>query len=103
MNGQIESSELSVLTKYGLLKERFSALATDAVRASLLEYSGYKTQILEFVDFSHTPKNVLIRAVKSNIPARKREKSLKEVESLMREFHADPALYRLLVKDNGSE
>ena len=99
LNSQIESDELSVLTKYGLLKERFAALATDAVRASLLEYSGYKTQVLEFVDFSHTPKNVLIRAVKSNISAKKREKSLREVESLIQEFHADPALYRLLTEE----
>ena len=98
LNAQIESEGLSALTKYGLLKERFAALATDALRASLLEYSGYKTQVLEFVDFSHTPKNVLIRAVKSNIPPRKREKSLREVESLMEEFHADPALYRLLMQ-----
>ena len=96
LNAQIESEGLSALTKYGLLKERFAALATDALRASLLEYSGYK--VLEFVDFSHTPKNVLIRAVKSNIPPRKREKSLREVESLMEEFHADPALYRLLMQ-----
>ncbi len=96
LNGQIESDELSIFTKYGLLKERFAALATDAVRASLLEYKGYKTQVLEFVDFSHTPKNVLIRAVKSNIPTKKKEKSLREVESLIQEFHADPTLYRLL-------
>ena len=98
MNAQIEGGELSLLTKYGLLKERFSALATDAVRASLLEYMGYKTQVLEFVDFSHTPKNVLIRAVKTNIPKAKREKSLREVETLMEEFRVNPALYRLLAE-----
>ena len=96
MNGQIEGGDLSLLTKYGLLKERFSALATDAARASLLEYMGYKTQVLEFVDFSHTPKNVLIRAVRTHVPKAKREKSLQEVEQLMREFHVKPALYRLL-------
>ena len=99
LNSQIESDELSVLTKYGLLKERFAALATDAVRASLLEYKSYKTQVLEFVDFSHTPKNVLIRAVKSNISPKKRQKSLNEVESLIKEFHADPTLYRLLTEE----
>ncbi len=103
MNSQARSDELSILMKYGLLKEQFAALATDAVRASLLEYKGYKTQVMEFVDFSHTPKNVLIRAVKSNIPAKKREKSLKEVESLMEKFHTDPTLYRLLIdgEDDG--
>ncbi len=52
------------ILKYGILRERFSALVTDAVRAELLEAAGYKTQILEFIDMEHTPKNLLIRAVK---------------------------------------
>lgn len=62
--GQIRSDTLSPLLQHGLLKERFAALATDAARASLLETAGYKTQILEFIDPEHTPKNILIRAVK---------------------------------------
>ncbi|AJY75675.1 class I SAM-dependent methyltransferase [Paenibacillus beijingensis] len=62
--GQIKSETLSPLLQHGLLKERFAALATDAARASLLEIAGYKSQILEFIDPEHTPKNILIRAVK---------------------------------------
>ena len=64
LNKQIECDILSPVMKYGLLKERFAALLTDGLRAEMLEESGYKTQILEFIDMEHTPKNILIRAVK---------------------------------------
>lgn len=96
LNAQIESEDFNILTRYGLLKERTAAIMTDAIRANLLEYSGYKTQILEFIDFTHTPKNLLIRAVKSNISKEHREKLLSEVEALINEYHLDPTLYRLL-------
>ncbi len=96
INQQIKSERLSGLTKYGLLKERFSAILTDTVRASLLEYMGYKTQVMEFVDFSHTPKNVLIRAEKKNIPVSKREKSLHEAEAMLDEFGVKQTLYELV-------
>ncbi len=98
LNKKINSDELSLLTRYGIIKERFAALATDAIRANLLEYSGYKTQLLEFIDFAHTPKNILIRAVKRNItPKGARDKALDEVERLMREFGTDQTLYNLLI------
>ena len=58
LNGQLESEDLSLLTRYGIIQERFAALLTDSIRANLLEYCGYKTQVLEFVDLSHTPKNL---------------------------------------------
>ncbi len=54
------------LMKYGIIKERFSALATDVMRAELLESQGYKVQLMEFIDLEHTAKNVLIRAVKKS-------------------------------------
>ncbi len=98
LNGQIKTDNLSALTDYGLIKERFSALATDAIRGKLLEYAGYKVQMLEFVDFSHSPKNLLIRATKRNIPKAKREEALKRAEAIIKEFNFDPTLYRLLVK-----
>ena len=66
VNKQISSKELAPVLKYGLIRERMSALLTDAVRANLLEEQGYDTQILEFIDMEHTPKNILIRAVKNN-------------------------------------
>lgn len=66
VNGQIESELLQPLLKYGIVKERVSALVTDAIRANLLEQCGYAVQILEFIDMEHTPKNLLIRAVRTN-------------------------------------
>ena len=65
VNGQIESELLQPLLKYGIVKERVSALVTDAIRANLLEQCGYAVQILEFIDMEHTPKNLLIRAVRT--------------------------------------
>ena len=65
LNGQIKSELLQPVLKYGLVKERMAALLTDAIRANLLEEAGYQVQILEFIDMEHTPKNILIRAVKS--------------------------------------
>jgi SAM-dependent methyltransferase len=61
-NAQIESDELEPVLKYGILKERMSSLLTDAIRAGRLEEAGYQTQLLEFIDMEHTPKNILIRA-----------------------------------------
>lgn len=96
LNAQIKTDDLSVLTKYGIIKERVAALLTDGIRGSLLEACGYKTQLLEFVDLTHSPKNILIRAVKSNVSAKKRQASLEEVQRAMKEFSAEPTLYRLL-------
>lgn len=104
LNGQIETEDYSLLTRYGIIKERFSALSTDAIRANLLECCGYKTQILEFIDFAHTPKNLLIRAVKKGgsaaakpiVPKAIKNRYLGEVERMMEEFHLHPTLYRLL-------
>ena len=64
VNKQIRNEALAPVLKYGLIRERMSALLTDAIRADLLEEHGYDTQILEFIDMEHTPKNILIRAVK---------------------------------------
>ncbi|NBI90304.1 SAM-dependent methyltransferase [Lachnospiraceae bacterium] len=98
LNRQIKAESLSILTNYGIIKERFCALATDAIRANLLEYCGYKTQLLEFIDFEHTPKNILIRAVKRPMtPKGVREKALSQVNVLMEEFDFRPMLYHLLL------
>ena len=99
LNAQIESDDFSILTRYGLLKERTAAIMTDAIRGNLLEYCGYKTQILEFIDFTHTPKNLLIRGVKSRIPDTHKEKLLKEVETLIKEYHLRPTLYDLIMNN----
>lgn len=62
--GQVENKFLQPLLKHGILKERFAALATDAARAQVLEIAGYQTQVMEFIDLEHTPKNLLIRAIR---------------------------------------
>lgn len=95
----MKSESLSILSKYGIIQERVSALMTDAVRGNLLEASGYKTQLLEFIDIAHSPKNILIRASKSNISKEKKEKSLNEVEKLIKEFNFRPTLLSLLEND----
>ena len=64
VNKQIACEPLEGALKYGLIKERLSALFTDALRADLLEENGYDTQVLEFIDMEHTPKNILLRAVR---------------------------------------
>ncbi len=96
VNGQIKSDNLSALTRYGIIKERASALITDAIRADMLCYRGYRTQVLEFVDLSHTPKNVLIRAVKSNVSEKSKRMYLNEVERMIAEFDISPSIYNLL-------
>ena len=100
LNAQLNTENYKILSNYGIIKERFSALATDAIRANMLEYCGYKTQLLEFVDLSHTPKNILIRATKKgSAPKAYKDAKLNEAESLMKEFNFDQCLYRLIMAD----
>lgn len=95
INKQIACKELEPVLKYGLIKERMSALITDAIRANLLEEQGYETQILEFIDMEHTPKNILIRAVKKKgmCYQNKNQAKLRSMEELLQ---VKPALERLL-------
>lgn len=92
VNGQIKNDTLEPIFKYGLIKERMAALITDAMRAQYLEVCGYETQILEFIDMEHTPKNILIRAVKTG-KRKSNEEALRECEKFL---HITPTLGRLL-------
>ena len=92
LNGQIKNELLQPVLQYGLIKERMAALYTDAIRAELLEQMGYRTQILEFIDLEHTPKNILIRAVKEGAPKENGE----ELRQLLDFLQVQPTLYRLL-------
>ena len=99
LNSQIKTDNLAVLTRYGIIQERFSALLTDSIRGNLLEYCGYKTQLLEFIDFAHTPKNILIRAtLKPGCTKASKEKAMAEVKAAMAEFNVTPTLYTLLTE-----
>jgi SAM-dependent methyltransferase len=83
---KVENKELSAMLKHGIIKERLSALITDSLRGSALEVLGYSVQILEFIDMEHTPKNIMIRAVKGHKPFRKEKvaeyRALKEAWGL---------------------
>ena len=92
INNQIKKSS-SFLASYGIVKERMSALLTDTIRAKLLEYSGYNVDILEFVDFDASPKNLLVRA---KYTGNSNAKALDEVKQILDEFKIDQTLYKLL-------
>lgn len=99
LNKQMKSEKLSILNRYGIIQERTAALMTDAIRGNLLTFCGYKTQLLEFVDLSHTPKNILIRAVRTVLPKSVRMEAVHEVEILKQEFGFYPTLDELLRKE----
>ena len=92
VNMQIKNDILQPLLKYGLIKERISALITDAIRANLLEEEGYQVQVMEFIDMEHTPKNILIRAVRER---EQKEKDTK-VKELTEILHVKNTLQKLL-------
>lgn len=94
VNGQIQNKLLHPVLKYGLLKERLSAILTDAIRANLLEEAGYDTQVLEFIEMEHTPKNILIRAVRRQ---EKREDS--GISELTAALGVETTLQKLFRKD----
>jgi len=97
VNKQIHNEELSSLLQYGIIKERISALVTDAVRANILEAAGYETNILEFIDMEHTPKNLLIRAVKRvKGDEQRQQKARQKVDDVTKFLHIDPTLKRLV-------
>jgi len=95
VNKQIKANSLTGFTEYGIIKERLSALITDVSRAELLQYNGYKTQILEFIDMAHTPKNLLIRAIKKDKNVNM-NKSRKQLDALKKEFNYEITLEKLL-------
>ena len=95
LNRQVKNETLAPVLEYGILKERFAAILTDGLRAQMLTTAGYDTQILEFIDMEHTPKNLLIRAVKN--PRRKQDlQQQKAWKDCVQAFHVQPSLEKLL-------
>ena len=98
LNKQMKNDLLSPVLHYGILKERMAALMTDGLRAQILEANGYRTQILEFIDMAHTPKNLLIRAVYNGHCADNKD----QINELLAAFDVNPTLYRLLCKKDNT-
>lgn len=102
LNGQMQCDALEAVFSYGLIRERSAALFTDALRAALMEAEGYDTQILEFIDMEHTPKNIMIRGILRNRDAeseteqRYRMQKRQKAAALMTFLHVFPTLDRLL-------
>ena len=82
LDRQIAPEMLSPLTRHGILRTRFAADATDALRALALEARGYRTQIVEFIETEHTPKNLLIRAVREPETADRKASARAEFQTL---------------------
>ena len=63
---KIKNPVLEPMLGHGIIKEKLASLVTDSLRANILEILGYQVQLLEFIDMEHTPKNILIRAIKTD-------------------------------------
>ena len=96
LNSQIYNDTMAPIMDFGLLKERFASLATDGLRCKYLQAIGYDTQLLEFIDMEHTPKNILIRAVKTG---NEDKKAKTEIEEFKKFLHAEPTLGKLLEEE----
>ena len=95
---QLENETLVPLLKHGILKERFSALLTDSVRSLLLEAVGYRCQVIEFIETEHTPKNIMLRAIKKKGTSNNK-KCLDEFLSIKAAYAIQPKLYELLADE----
>lgn len=89
---QLKSNSFSGMIKYGVVKERISAIITDTVRANVLEYSGYNTQVIEYIDSDHSLKNLMIRAKFTNYIDKS---ALDNIINLQKEFNFKQKLLEL--------
>lgn len=90
---QIKNDDMSIIMDNGILKERFAAILTDGIRARILEIMGYKANVFEFIDMEHTPKNIMIRSVKTPKKADNSKKA--DLDRIIKEYNIMPTLYRL--------
>lgn len=96
VNRQIECEDMASVLRYGIIRERIAALTTDAIRAELLEAEGYAVDILEFIDMEHTPKNLLIRAVKrEHENTDQQEQARQRVGRILEFLNITPTLQKL--------
>jgi hypothetical protein len=103
---QLDSPALSLLTEHGILRERLASLATDALRAKVLDLIGYRTQVVEFIDLEHTAKNLLLRAVRRDRPAAPSPEEMAAYQDFkrllgVRQFRLEAALGELFGPSSG--
>lgn len=96
INAQIDIAPMHNILKYGIVKERFSALLTNSIRCNILELHDYKTELIEFVDIAHSPKNLLIRAVKSSHIKSYKDSVRQELDETLRKFNISQTLHDLI-------
>ncbi len=98
LNKTYKDTDISALLSYGIIRERTAALFTDAVRAEVLRDCGFNVQLLEFIDMEHTPKNILIRAVreKKKIEIKADKKTYRDAVTYL---GVEPILLKLLDKE----
>lgn len=98
LSGTYKDTDLAALMSYGIIRERVAALFTDAVRAEVLRDCGFDVQLLEFIDMEHTPKNILIRAVreKKKIEIKPNKKTYRDAIEYLK---VTPMLLKLLDKE----
>lgn len=94
---QMKNDNMNIMLNHGIIKERFAALLTDSIRARIIEIMGYKVQVMEFIDMEHTPKNIMIRSVKTGKKAD--GKFIDDLERIVGEYNVEPTLYKLLIEN----
>lgn len=95
LNRQLKSPQLDVMLDYGIIRERFASLATDSIRAQILELVGYEAQLLEFIDLENTPKNILIRAYYTGKEATSEKRA--KYDAFVQFLNAEPFLQKELL------
>ncbi|MDL2234411.1 SAM-dependent methyltransferase, partial [Ruminococcaceae bacterium OttesenSCG-928-L11] len=95
-NGQMSGEGLPLVTRYGVIQEKIASNLTDAIRGNLLSACGYKVQLIDAVNPVHTPKNILIRAIRSSVTPAVRARALEEVRQVTELFQLRPCLEVLL-------
>ena len=95
LNRQLKCPQLDVMLDYGIIRERFASLATDSIRAQILELVGYEAQLLEFIDLENTPKNILIRAYLTGKEATPEKRA--KYDAFVQFLNAEPFLQKELL------
>lgn len=99
MMNQLDSKPLSFVSKYSMYRQKMCDALTDALRCTRLEAAGYKVSAIELIDPEETPKNILIRAIKANIPQKRRDEAMREYRAAVEFLNVHPYLDNILRED----